>query len=144
MPKYAYLLLTKEKWWNRRVVQRRAGKDYQVFVRRSIVGPKDAELLLFYINHHVREVRGTGDFEERIVGETEELWRDYGKETVFESHDEYLDFLQGRTEATFVRFRNLRELESPISLGKVLQAVGVARLPRNGKYLSRETVNKLL
>ncbi len=144
MPKYAYLLLTKEKWWNKRLAQSRAGKDVQVFVRKSTVGPKDAELLLFYVNHHVQEVRGTGDFEERIVGETEALWRKYGEETVFESHDEYLDFLQGRKKATFVRFRNLRELEPPISLGKVLQAAGVARLPRNGKYLSGETVNKLL
>jgi predicted transcriptional regulator len=50
--------------------------------------------VLFYINHPIREIRGTGDFEERVVGKIEELWRDYSGETVFKSHDEYLEFMQ--------------------------------------------------
>ncbi len=133
----------KEKWWNRRVLQSRAGKKVQAFVRKNKVGPVDAKLLLFYVNHPVREIRGVGYFEERVVGGIEELWKNYNEETVFESRDEYLEFMQGRTKATFIRFSNLRELNSPIPLTRLLQIIGVSRLPRSGKYLSEETVNKL-
>jgi predicted transcriptional regulator len=134
----------KEKWWKRRVAQSRAGKKVQTFVRKNAVGPKSATLLLFYINNPVREIRGTGDFKERVVGKTETIWRDYSEETVFKSHDEYLDFMQGRTKATFIRFQNLHELHPPIPLTKILQIFGRSRMPRNGKYLSKRTVNKLL
>jgi len=98
LPNYAYLLLTKEKWWNRRVAQSHSGKEVHTFVRKNAVGPIDAEQLLFYVSHPAREIRG----------------------------------------------RNLRELHPPISLKAALQTIGVARLPRNGKYLSRELANKLL
>lgn len=144
MSKYAYILFTKEKWWNRRVVQHLGGQKVHAFVRKNAVGPVNTTLLVFYVNHPVREVRGIGDFEERVVGKIETLWRDYSGETVFKSHDEYLDFMQGRTRATFIRFSNLRELSPPIPLKKVLQVIGISRLPRSGKYLSKETVNKLL
>jgi predicted transcriptional regulator len=144
LSKYAFLLLTKKKWWNRRVAQRGAGKQIQAFVRKNAVGPTNTSLLLFYVTHPIREIRGTADFEERVVGKAEELWRDYSKETVFKSHDEYLDFMRGRTKTTFIRFRNLYELHQPIPLKKILQIIGISRLPRSGKYLSKEAVNKLL
>ncbi len=144
MSNYAYILLTKEEWWNRRVDQSRAGKEVQAFVRKNASGPKSTTLLLFYVSHPIREIRGVGEFNERIVGEIEKLWSAHSGETVFESHDEYEDFLQGRTKATFIRFRNLRELNPPIPIKKVLQVLGVSRLPRNGKYLSKETVNMLM
>ena len=144
LSKYAYILLVKEKWWKRRVTQHHAGKKVQTFVRKNAVGPVNATLLLFYVNHPVRETGGTGDFEKRVVGKTEELWRDYSKETVFKSHDEYLEFMQGRTKVTFIRFRNLRELHPPIPLKKLLKVIQRSRLSRSGKYLSKETINKLL
>ena len=144
MSGFAYILLEKEKWWNRRVTQTRSGKNAQVFVRRSTVGPVDTTRLLFYVNHPVRAIRGAGDFEKRMVGEVGQLWSEYGKETIFESHEEYVDFLQGRTRATFIRFRNLHELDQPILLDRLLQVIGCSRLPRSGRYLSRETVNRLL
>jgi predicted transcriptional regulator len=144
LSKYAYLLITKEKWWNRRLAQHLAGRDVQVFVRKNASGPIDAKLLLFYISQPTGEVRGIADFKERFVGKIEESWSDYGKETVFESHNEYIDFMQGRTKATFIRFSNLRELSSPIPLKKMLEVIGISWLPRGGKYLSQEVVNKLL
>jgi len=144
LSKHGYILLTKEKWWNRRVAQRLAGKKVQAFVRRNAVGPIYTTVLLFYVNHPIREIRGTADFEERVVGKIEELWRDYSEETVFKSRDEYLDFMRGRPKATFIRFRNLRELHRPIPLKKVLQVIGISRLSRSGKYLSKEAVNMLL
>ena len=144
MSKHAYILLTKEKWWNKRVAQRRAGKRIQVFVRKNTVGPTNTTLLLFYVNHPVRAVMGVGEFKERVVGEIEKLWSMHSSETVFESHDEYLHFLQGRSKATFIRFSNLRELHPPIRLEKLLRIIGLSRLPRNGKYLSEETANRLV
>jgi predicted transcriptional regulator len=144
LSKHAYILLTKEKWWNKRVAQRRAGKKVQVFVRKNTVGPTNTTLLLFYVNHPVRAVMGVGEFKERVIGEIEKLWKMHSSETVFESHGEYLHFLQGRSKATFIRFSNLRELHPPIPLEKLLRIIGLARLPRNGKYLSEETVNRLV
>jgi predicted transcriptional regulator len=144
LSKYAYILLTKEKWWNKRVAQSRAGKKIQVFVRKNTVGPKDTTLLLFYVNHPVRAVMGLGEFKERVVGDIETLWNMYSSETVFEAHEEYLHFLQGRQKATFIRFANLRELHPPIPLEKLLRIIGLSRLSRNGKYLSEETVNRLV
>jgi predicted transcriptional regulator len=144
LSKYAYILLTKEKWWNKRVAQSREGMKIQVFVRKNTVGPAKATLLLFYVNHPVRAVMGVGEFKERVVGEIEKLWKMHGSETVFESHDEYLQFLQGRSKATFIRFRNLRELHPPIPLEKLLRIIGLSRLPRNGKYLSEEIANRLV
>lgn len=144
MSGYAYILLLREKWWNRRVAQRNAGKRVQAFVRKNAVGPKDTKLLLFYVSHPIREIRGTGNFEERVVGDVEKLWKNYSEETVFKSHDEYLNFMQKRTKATFIRFRNLCELQPPIPLEKALPIIGVSRLPRSGKYLSKEIARKLL
>jgi predicted transcriptional regulator len=144
LSKHAYILLTKEKWWNKRIAQRRAGKRIQVFVRKNTVGPTNTTLLLFYVNHPVRAVMGVGEFKERVVGEIEKLWEMHSRETVFESHDEYLHFLQGRLRATFIRFSNLRELHPPIPLEKLRRIIGLSRLPRNGKYLSEETVNRLV
>lgn len=144
MSKYAYILLIKEKWWNRRVTQSRAGKKIQVFVRKNAVGPINTKLLLFYVNHPVQEIRGTGDFKERVVGKIEALWRDYNEEMVFKSHNEYLNFMKKRTKATLIRFTNLHELHPPVPLQRTLQIIGASQLARSGKYLSRESVNKLL
>jgi predicted transcriptional regulator len=140
---FAYILLEKESWWNRRIAQSRAGKKVQAFVRKNTVGPTNATLLLFYVNHPVKEIKGVGEFEERVIGDVENLWNAYSEETVFESRDEYLTFMQGRSKATFIRFKNLRELQPPIPLEHLLQIIGVSRLPRSGKYLNRETLNKL-
>ena len=143
MSRYAYILLTREKWWNRRVAQSRAGKQVQAFVRKNAVGPVRATQLFFYVNHPVRAIMGVGDFEERVVDEIERLWGKYSGETVFRSHDEYVKFMSGRTKATFIRFRNLREMNPPIPLSRILQTLGGSRLPRTGKYLSEEAANKL-
>jgi len=48
LPKYAYILLVKEKLWKRRIAQNRAGKKVQAFVRKNAVDPRDTTLLLFY------------------------------------------------------------------------------------------------
>jgi len=143
--RYAYVVLEAEKWWDRRCRQSQTGKRFQAFVRHGRVGPLDAKLLLFYVKHPIREIRGKADFLERVVGDADELWNKYGTETVFESHDEYKEFLEGKQETTFIRFKNLQELTPPISRESFLAKIGGgAALPRNGKYLSKELANTLV
>ena len=142
--KYAYILLSDEKWWLRRCSKNKAGKALQSFVRKGAVGPKDAKLILFYIKHPIREIRGSGEFLERIEGDTDKLWTALGHETVFDSYQEYMAFMNGRTRATFIRFKNLQEFSTPISIRAVSQIIGVSRMPRGGKYISKEMANALL
>jgi predicted transcriptional regulator len=141
---YAYIVLEAEKWWNRRCSQSKAGKSFQAFVRRGKVGPLNAELLLFYVKHPVREIRGKAEFVERMVGDADEMWNKYGAETVFESYAEYREFLDGRQETTFIRFKNLQELSQPMSGKSFLEKIGGVMLPRSGKYLSKELANMLI
>ncbi len=141
---YAYILINAKKWWNRRLSQNKAGKKIHAFVRREAVGPKTAQFVLFYVKHPLREVRGTGEFIERITGDVDELWNDYGHETVFESYEEYVEFLQGRTRTTFIRLKNIRELPAPIPLKTVSGILNVNRMPRGGRYLNEETFKKIV
>ncbi len=142
--RYAYILINAEKWWNRRLSQNMAGKTIHAFVRRGIVGPKNAQYVLFYVKHPLREIRGIGEFIERITGDVDELWNDYSHETVFKSYEEYLEFLQGRTKTTFIRLKNVRELSSPVSMQIVSGLLGVSRMPRGGRYLNKENFVKLV
>jgi predicted transcriptional regulator len=142
--KYAYILLSDEKWWVRRISRNKAGKTLQSFVRRGAVGPKDVKLILFYIKHPLREIRGSGEFLERIVGDVDKLWTALGHETVFDSYQEYMAFMNGRTRATFIRFRNLQEFCAPVPVKDVSKVIRVSRMPRGGKYISKEMANALI
>jgi len=141
--RHAYILITAENWWNRRCIQSKAGKVFQVFVRHGYVGPLQAELLLFYVKNPVRELRGKAEFVERITGNAEELWNKYGNETVFENYGEYKEFLGDQTKTTFIRFKNLQELEKPKPLKFLLEKLGGSMLARSGKYISKELANTL-
>jgi len=142
--RYAYILINAEKWWNRRLSQNKAGKTIHAFVRREIVGPKNARYVLFYLKRPISEIRGIGEFIERKTGDVDELWNNYGHETVFKSYEEYLEFLQGRTKTTFIRLRNMRELSAPIPLKTVSGILNVSRMSRNGRYLNKETFEKIV
>jgi len=142
--RYAYIILTNEKWWNRRCSQNKAGKKLHTFVRRGTVGPKNAELILFYVTHPHKEIRGFGEFIERVKGDVDELWNKYGHETVFESYKEYMDFMQDRTKATFIRFKNLCLLSAPKSLKDISQVTGIGRMSRNGRYINKEIARELI
>jgi predicted transcriptional regulator len=141
---YAFILVNAQKWWNRRISQNRAGKKIHAFVRRGTVGPKTAQYVLFYVNHPLREIRGRGEFIERVTGNVDELWNDYGHETVFKSYEEYSEFLQGRTKTTFIRLKDVRELSTPIPLKTISGILGVNMMPRGGRYLNKETFEKIL
>jgi len=142
--RYGYILLSNEKWWNRLCSQKRAGKSFQAFVRKGNVGPKKTELILFYVTYPFKEVRGSGEFVERVTGSAGNLWKDYGQETCLKSFTEYLDFLQGRTKVTFIRLKNLRVLDTPISASVIYRLTGINRMPRSGRYINKELTHKLI
>lgn len=116
----------------------------QSFVRKSTVGPVKTKVLLFYVNRPAREIKGISDFKERVVGKPDDLWQKYGRETVFQSREEFSEFMQGRDRATFIRFRNLRELARPIPLKELLKTMRLPRLSRSGKYISRDMADRLI
>jgi predicted transcriptional regulator len=142
--RYAYILMDNEKWWNRLCSQNRAGKKLHAFVRKNVVGPKKAEMLLFYVTHPVKEIRGFGEFVERIVGDAEKLWNTYGSESCLNSYKEYKGFLKGRSKATFIRFKNLRELSPSIPASVVCKTLGIRRMSQNGRYINKKTTHELI
>jgi len=96
------------------------------------------------VKHPLKEIRGRGEFIERITGSIDELWNSYNHETVFKSYKEYSEFLRGKTETTFIRLKNVRELPVPVSMQIVSRLLGVTRMPRGGRYVDRETFEKLV
>jgi predicted transcriptional regulator len=138
---YAYILIFDEKWWNR--LCERNSNGIRVFVRRNRVGPLRTQKLLFYVKKPIMQIRGVADFIERLAGDYKELWNMYGDETYLKTFDEYVGFLKGRKIATFIRFMNFHELDSPVSMKVISKVLGVLTMPRGGKYLNRETANQL-
>jgi predicted transcriptional regulator len=113
-------------------------------VRRGKVGPKEASRLLFYIKLPARQIKGVGEFIERITGSKEELWNLYGSETVFGNKEEYQSFVQDRESITMIRFKNLVELEKPIGFDLLHAATGIKKMPNGGMYINKETLNQMI
>jgi predicted transcriptional regulator len=140
--RYAFILIADEKYWNRLRERNKASSGIHVFVRKSKVAPKTAQKLLFYVKKPVMRIRGIADFIERLTGDREELWRKYGAESCFETFEEYCAFAQGRTMMTFVRFKNLTELENPKPTEAIRSILGSLQGFR-GKYVNLETAKQL-
>ena len=141
---YAYILISEEKWWNRLCERNINSNQIRVFVRRNRVGPLKTQKLLFYVKKPIMQIRGVADFIERLAGDYKELWNMYGNETCLKTFSEYVIFLEGRKTATFIRFTNFHELDSPVSMKVISKVLGVLTIPRGGKYLNRETANQLI
>ncbi|MCW4035069.1 MAG: hypothetical protein NWF03_06855 [Candidatus Bathyarchaeota archaeon] len=144
MNQYAFIVLNLEKFWTRLCSQNRAGKCNHAFVRRGKVGPKKAQKLFFYVTHPTKEIQGYADFVERITGNSDEMWKKLGHESLLNNYEEYYDFLQGREQSTFVRFTNLKELPKTIPFKTISQIIGIDKMPQMGVYISQETANQLL
>ena len=144
MKKYAFVVLNLEKFWKRLCSQNRAGKPVHTFVRRGIVAPKNAKQLFFYVTHPRKEIQGYADFIERVTGDAKDLWDSFGHESLLSSYDEYQDFLQGRKKATFIRFRNLKELPNPVTTKTMAQIIGKQRMPQMGIYLTEKMAQQLI
>jgi len=141
---YAYILVEDEKWWKRRCARNKTKGSGHSFVRRGKVGPKDTSRLLFYVKLPVKQIKGVGEFVERITGSRDELWRSYGVETVFGDKDEYEKFVGERDSVTIIRFRNMEELDKPIGFEVFHAATGIKKMPNGGMYISRETLNQMV
>lgn len=141
--RYAFILISDEKYWKRLCEGSKKGTAAHAFVRKNRVAPKSTEKLLFYVKKPVMQTRGKADFIERLTGPTAELWAEYGVETCFASFDEYCRFAQGRIEMTFVRFRNFRELANPKST-EIIRAILRTLQGFRGKYVNLETAEQLL
>jgi predicted transcriptional regulator len=141
---YAYVLVEEEKWWNRRCTRNKTGGSVHSFVRRGKVGPKQALRLLFYIKLPVRQIKGVGEFVERVIGSRDDMWSLYGAETVFENKDEYDKFVNGRDSVTLIRFRNMEELDKPVGFKAFNAATGIKKMPNGGMYISRETLSQMV
>ena len=139
-----FILISDEKWWNKLCERAKGGHSVYAFVRRNLVGPIKAEKLLFYVKRPSMQIKGIADFVERVAGKAEELWKKYGGETCIDSFDSYLKFLRGREKATFIRFTNFRELEAPVSMRAFEKVLGISKMPRGGKYISREALKQLI
>ena len=144
MKRYAFIVLNLEKFWKRLCSQNRAGKQAHAFIRRGVVGPKNAKLLFFYVIHPHKDIRGFADFVERVTGDAENLWKSLGHESLLNSYNEYKDFLQGRKKATFIRFRNLNEFPNPVTTKVLSQVAGIERMPQMGLYLTERMANQLM
>lgn len=144
MEKYGYIVLNLEKYWERLCKQNKSGKNSHAFVRRGKVGPKNAKILIFYVTHPRKEIQGYAEFVEHVTGDAKELWNSLGHESLLSSYEEYQNFLQGRKKATFVRFKNLKELPNPVTIKEIEEIIKRKRIPQSGMYVSEEITKELL
>jgi predicted transcriptional regulator len=142
--RYAFVMMIKEKWWREFLRLHSKGREIQSYVRRGLAPPKNASLVFFYVAKPVCEIAGYAEFIERKVGKPEDLWKEYGGESVLESAEEYFQFVKGNTPVSFIRFKNLKEAANPIPLRNALMFLGVKRLGRYGFYIDREMAEKFL
>jgi predicted transcriptional regulator len=141
--RYAFILISDEKYWSKLCERNKVSSGTHAFVRKSKVAPKNAQKLLFYVKRPVMQVRGIADFIERLTGDSGELWREHGAESCFETFEEYCAFAQGRTMMTFVRFKNFVELESPKPTEATRSILGSLQGFR-GKYINLATTKQLI
>jgi predicted transcriptional regulator len=144
MAQNVFVLMTKEKWWNRFLSDYRKGKQTQAYVRKGVAPPKNASLILFYVTKPVAEIAGHAEFVERVVGEPMEVWEKHGKETVLRSEREYMEFLEDKRQVSFIRFQNLSEARRTLPLVDILALLGLKRLARGGFYINKETAEKMV
>jgi predicted transcriptional regulator len=144
MAQNVFVLMTKEKWWNRFLSDYRKGKQTQAYVRKGVAPPRNASLILFYVTKPVAEIAGHAEFVERVVGEPMEVWEKHGKETVLRSEREYMEFLEDKRQVSFIRFQNLSEARRTLPLVDILALLGLKRLARGGFYINKETAEKMV
>ncbi len=140
--RYAFILTTNGKYWEKFCQHSSGNEEIHAFVRKGQVGPTTAKKLIFYVTKPVMQIRGIANFIERLKGDRNEMWKKYGKETCFESENEYNAFVQGRDKVTFVRFQNFVKLENPADAEKIRKTLGSLRGFR-GKYVNSHVANNL-
>ena len=142
--KYAYVMMIRDKWWNEFHRRLHAGKQVHSYVRVGLAPPRDAKLIFFYLVKPVGEIVAYADFIERKAGDSEEMWMNYGGESALKTKEQYEEFVGGKKEVSFIRFRNLQEAANPIGLNDFLMLLGMKRLSRKGFYVDKEVADKLV
>ena len=140
--------MIKEKWWVQFCHRNRIGKTMHAYIQGGAKGAgpkdtKDTKLVFFYVVHPLKEMRGFGEFAGRIVGKAGKLWGSHGHETCLTSHEEYDNLTRGKEKIAFVRFEGLHEGSMPIPFLAISRTLGVERMPRRGRYVSREEAEEL-
>jgi len=113
-------------------------------VLRGTAPPKNTRILLFYVTEPVKALEGYAEFIERKVGNPEEVWNEYGNESVLETKDKFEKFIGNPQDVSFIRFKNLTFAANPISLKNLLMLRGVKRLSRKGYYVNKSTSENLV
>ena len=114
VPHHAFILVTNKEYWKKLSEGRKDGETICYFIRKNQVGPAKVKELLFYVSKPSMQVLGTADFASRTTGDSQDLWEKYGKNSFFESANEYMAFAEGRRKMTFIRFENFLQISSPL------------------------------
>ena len=141
---YAFVMMTREKWWNRFIADHHNKKQKQSYVQKGAAPPKSVSFILFYVSRPVGEIAGYAEFVQRIVGDPMEVWEKYGEESVLRSEREYREFLGGQSRVSFIRFQNLVEARRGLPLIDVLALLGKRRLSRKGFYVDQVIAEKMV
>ena len=141
--RYAFILVSDQKYWNKLRQRNKTGNNVHAFVRKNQVAPKNTQKLLFYVKKPIMQIRGIADFIERLTGDSNELWQKHGAESCFETFEEYCTFAQGRTTMTFIRFKNFTELQNPKTTEATRNILGSLQGFR-GKYVNLATTKQLI
>lgn len=142
--KYAFVMMTKEKWWNRFINDHHNGKRKQSYVQKGAAPPKNTSFILFYVSRPIGEIAGYAELVQRIVGDSNEVCEKYREESVLRSESEYREFLGDQRQVSFIRFQNLVETKRGLPLIDVLALLGKRRLSRKGFYVDQETAEKMI
>jgi len=141
--KYAFVIMIQDRWWREFLRRKQQGKRTHSYVQKGLAPPKYGSVILFYVTKPVGEMAGYAEFIERQAGNAEKMWEEYGHESVLKSKEQFEEFIGGRSEASFIRFKNLNKASKPIPLTNLLVLLSVKRLSRRGFYVDRKTADKL-
>ncbi len=140
----AFVMMIKDKWWKGFVDRHHQGKKVHSYIQKGLAPPKSASIILFYVTKPVGEIAGAAEFVERKAGDIEDVWEQYGDESVLTSKHKFEEFMGDGKKASFIRFRNLREAARPVPLSNALLLMGVKRLSRKGFYVEQEVADELI
>jgi predicted transcriptional regulator len=141
---YAFVIMTKEKYWLQFRERNREGKKTHSFVLRGAAPPKNTKILFFYVGNPVKAIEGYAEFIERKLGAPEKVWEEFGHESVLQSKKDYEEFLGNPAQVTFVRFLNLKTANNPVPLKTLRMLRSVKTLSRKGFYVDKGMAEKLI
>ena len=141
---YAFVMMTKEKYWLQFRERNRQGTKKHSFVLRGAAPPKNTKVLFFYVINPVKAVDGYAEFVERKLGTPGEAWEKFGHESVLQSKKSYEELVGNPLQVSFIRFQNLKTANNPVPLSNLRMLRGVKMLSRKGFYVDKNMAEKLI